>query len=292
MADITGEEGQTLEVSYQIDNTGSSSDTQDINLLVDGTQEDSDTGVTVAAGGSQTGTLSWVTQSGDAGTYTVSVESADSSASFSAEVINTGPATIDSFEDQDFAEYTDYGSGGLTTGTTFVTDGTYGMEISRDAALSSILSLSGLNYYPKPGDTWRFDIRFSSTSTNIYHPFLLQNNNGATSGQQGFRANIEAANQRLKLEKDGNTMTLATQSVTINADTDYTAEISINESTGEITFRLLDSTGTELASVSATDADASSGGAYDSTYGIGFAQNDTSNSGSTTYIDYVRKVAQ
>lgn len=201
------------------------------------------------------------------------------------------PQLIDSFEDQDFAEYTDNGTGNLTTGTTFVTDGTYGMEISRNASRDAIVSLqgSGLNYYPQPGDTWRFDYRTNAGDTLFYHGFLMQGTDTSID-QDGFLFTIEPTNNQLRLWKNWTSTTLDTAAVTINTATDYIAEVDIASSDGTITCTLYDGTGAALGSVSSTDADASSGGAYDANYGISFSQNDTGTDNGTTFIDHIRTI--
>jgi hypothetical protein len=82
----TGQEGDTLEVDYSINNTGDLSGDQNVELLIDGTQEDVDNNVQIAGGGSATGTLFWDTVSGDAGTYTAKVQTDDTSDSVSVTV--------------------------------------------------------------------------------------------------------------------------------------------------------------------------------------------------------------
>jgi hypothetical protein len=69
-------EGETLDVTATVENTGDVSDTQEITLAIDGTTEDT-TAVDLAGGESTTVTLSWDTQSGDAGDYTATVASED-----------------------------------------------------------------------------------------------------------------------------------------------------------------------------------------------------------------------
>lgn len=198
--------------------------------------------------------------------------------------------TIDSWEDQDFAQYTDNGDGtNLTTGTTFVTDGSYGMEITRNGSMDNIISLSGdgLNYYPKPDDTWRFDYQPEAGSTLFYHGFLCQD---YTTQPDGFCFTIEPANSQVRLWKNWTAQGLDSASATINTSTHYIAEVSIDGSDGTITCRLLDSSETEVALVTATDADAATGGAYDTNYGVAWAQNDTNDANGLTYVDYARSI--
>lgn len=87
MAEIQITETDTLKVDYFVTNAGGDADSQDIRLLVDGSEEDVDTGVIADPGAAATGTLSWTTDSGDAGTYTVAVASEDDTATASVEVV-------------------------------------------------------------------------------------------------------------------------------------------------------------------------------------------------------------
>jgi len=68
--------GETLDVTATVENTGDRTDSQEITLAIDGTTEDSTT-VELAGGESETVTLSWDTQPGDAGDYTATVASDD-----------------------------------------------------------------------------------------------------------------------------------------------------------------------------------------------------------------------
>lgn len=68
------QEGDTLEVTATVTNTGDESDTQPIELHVGGAVRDATT-VTLEAGGSQSVTLTWETESGDAGEHTATVAS-------------------------------------------------------------------------------------------------------------------------------------------------------------------------------------------------------------------------
>lgn len=233
------------------------------------------------------------------GEYTFTLTTAENANGASATwggqstTISTATSIIDSFEDQDFAEYTDNGDGtNLTTGTTFVTDGSYGMEYSRNKPTNGICSLSGdgLNYYPKPGDTWQIDMQFSASDVLLYHGFLMQGYATDNTNGQGFTLTVEPTNSQIRLWKDWTNTQLASGSATINTGTQYTAEVSINSSDGTITGRLLDSSGSQLTSASATDADAASGGAYDANYGVAWGHNDTSGDNSVTYLDHVRTV--
>ena len=75
------EQGDTLVVDYEVSNTGDKTGTQDITLEIDSVLEDTDAGVRVLANRTDSGTLEWVTDSGEtAQDYTATVLSADDSA--------------------------------------------------------------------------------------------------------------------------------------------------------------------------------------------------------------------
>lgn len=76
--DATGSEGETLSVTADIENTGSTQETKTVQLVVDDGVGVVDSGsLTIAAGATVTTQLRWDTQVGDAGTYTVTVETPD-----------------------------------------------------------------------------------------------------------------------------------------------------------------------------------------------------------------------
>jgi PGF-CTERM protein len=90
-------EGETLNVTASVENTGNVADTQTIDLNVGPLGTDS-TSVTLAGGSSTNLTLSVGTGAGDAGAYTVTVASADDSASANVTVLTPAnfSVTIDS----------------------------------------------------------------------------------------------------------------------------------------------------------------------------------------------------
>jgi len=94
--DATGDEGERLDVDYTVQNTGGSTDTQDITLVINSTQEDIDTGITLDGSETHSGTLSWQTQDGDAGTYGLDVNSDDDTESRTIEVETAIPDSVTS----------------------------------------------------------------------------------------------------------------------------------------------------------------------------------------------------
>ena len=91
------EQGDTLVVDYEVSNTGDKTGSQDITLEIDSVLEDTDSGVRVLANRTDSGTLEWVTDSGEtAQDYTATVLSADDSAAQTVTVEDTESAIPDS----------------------------------------------------------------------------------------------------------------------------------------------------------------------------------------------------
>jgi len=77
MADLTITEGEAAEVNFDVINTGDITGTQDIVLTADDTEEDRLPTLQLAPDETGFGQLYFVTESGDAATYTVAVETED-----------------------------------------------------------------------------------------------------------------------------------------------------------------------------------------------------------------------
>ena len=124
------DEGQFLDVDTTIENTGLDEGTQDVKLLIDGTVEDRWSNLYLDKGRSVNTTFSWDTESGDAGTYTATVESDDDSDSTGVEVQTPGgsKAAVASSDDvvyivelDNYTQIDTVGSGVFTAGLTSVT---------------------------------------------------------------------------------------------------------------------------------------------------------------------------
>lgn len=68
-------EGETVSVTADIQNTGEEPGIQDISLIVDGSERDVETDLELSGGTSETVTLEWQTEIGDAGAYSAAVSS-------------------------------------------------------------------------------------------------------------------------------------------------------------------------------------------------------------------------
>ncbi|MFO7793819.1 MAG: PKD domain-containing protein [Candidatus Nanohaloarchaea archaeon] len=89
-------EGESFDVDYNLSNTGEESDTQDVVLSVDGVEEDS-VEESIDGGEDSTGSLSWSTEDGDAGSdidYTVSTDDSSESGTVTVEELEGPTADI------------------------------------------------------------------------------------------------------------------------------------------------------------------------------------------------------
>jgi hypothetical protein len=70
-------EGETLDITADVENTGSTSVTRTLELLIEGEGVVASQEVTVAPGATESRTLSWTSEAGDAGDYTATISSGD-----------------------------------------------------------------------------------------------------------------------------------------------------------------------------------------------------------------------
>jgi hypothetical protein len=95
--------GDDVEVTTTVTNVGNTAGTQTISLSADGTQVDS-TSVSLAAGSSTEVLLSWSTESGDAGSHTLTVAPANATTSTSVTVESTVESLAGSDNEFDIGE--------------------------------------------------------------------------------------------------------------------------------------------------------------------------------------------
>lgn len=119
MTDVTGEEGQTLEVDATITNNGDTQDTQDVELeIINSSGEVVDTkSITLDESQDTSDTWTWQTEDGDEGTYTARIQSDDDSDSITVEVVAEG---VDITNEWTFSE----GSGSTVDDSEGDNDGT------------------------------------------------------------------------------------------------------------------------------------------------------------------------
>jgi hypothetical protein len=190
---------------------------------------------------------------------------------------------IDDFEDGDISEYR-FDTEKFVVQTTVVKEGSSALEVATGTN-EHIISYTGngLPYYPEAGDTFRWWGRTSILQNWILLYFGVKSGTGGASDTpDGYATFLHFGKDKLILRKreGGTNNRLAETAFSFSTDTWYDTEI-IWKTNGTISVRLLDDTGTELATVSATDTTFTSGG---------IAWQSANNSGSK-YMDYVRKVA-
>lgn len=189
---------------------------------------------------------------------------------------------IDDFEDGDIAEY-QYHTGDFAVQSTVVKEGLRALEVVSGIDVH-ISSFTGLNYYPKAGDTFRWWGRSSNLDRYLLLYFGAQEGTGALSDQpDGYAAYWDFSNNGLhiRLRQNGSNTRLASTNISWSPDTWYQCEVQWGTD-GTITIRVLDASGTEIGSpITATDSAFTSGGITWQTSGhVG-----------PKYIDYARKVA-
>ena len=171
----------------------------------------------------------------------------------------------DDFEDGDLSEYGfDRGSSGASVVSSPTHSGTYALEYAGTNA--EAISTSGLDAYPSAGDTFSFWVRASGGGDNI----------NATWGVQGHDDRYYA-----KLKPDSGGLYLFTYKNGSGDQHDYATGLSLSQDAwyeievewqtdGTQIVTLYDGGGSQLAQLSMTDTDWTSGGVgYDAYLGSG-----------------------
>lgn len=195
---------------------------------------------------------------------------------FFSPLAGTEIAIVDDLEDNDIAEYK-YNTGNFTTQSTTVKEGSYALEYTATSN-SHMTSYSGLNYYPQQGDTIKWN-GYLNGSNYILLYFACQSGTGDSSTRpDGYASFLDLSNSEFKLRKRdaGTNSTLASSSFTFSTGEWYEVKLDW-ASDGTMTHTLYDSTGSTVASHSATDTTFTSGG-------ITWQANDSA------YMDYARVV--
>ena len=190
----------------------------------------------------------------------------------------TDPNLIDDFEDQSLDDYDAMPSDEpqFAFVTSPVANGTYALQCEYTGSTEKMVSTSGLNAYPAQGDTFRFNMQFSTGAfsglyyglQDEYHKYLIRPNSGAGAFQ-------------LYLETGQGAWTPLDEQTGITIPTGEMMEIEVDWQ-ATTTCTLYNAAGSQLAQVSTTDTTWTSGG-------IGLESN-SSNASATTTWDYIRKV--
>lgn len=189
-------------------------------------------------------------------------------------------ALIDNFEDGDIAEY-----GGDTTVATVqqsvVNNGSYALEITASAN-AGISSTTGLDNYPVQDQPFKCDFRIGADGNGYRILFATQSETSLPDSYQvRFNADLDELNLRLRSGGAGTTLATTAVNWANYLDNWLTAEVDW-KSDGTISVTILDSTGSSIASVSATDTTFSSGG-------FGVFANQLSGD-AIVYVDYARYI--
>ena len=162
----------------------------------------------------------------------------------------TTAITIDNFDDGDIAEYTENG-GTWTVQTNTVESGTHALK--GEGGFGYLYSGTGLNDYPRPGDTWEYYPRIEN-DINIQSLVGF----GITSDRSdGYIINLRSDSSDFELIKrsGGNQTTLVSDtSVNYSLDVYYRVEVSWGSS-GDISVTLFDGSDNQMTSISATDTE-------------------------------------
>ncbi|WP_424017930.1 CARDB domain-containing protein [Halorientalis pallida] len=178
-------EGETLDVTATVQNTGDQQGTQTVTLDVAGAERDSQS-VQLAAGASQTVTLSWTTQSGDAGDYTATVASANDTGTTSVTV--NEPATPANFQVSNLQAPSDATVGDTITVSADVENtgdqqGTqtvaFGVDTDDDGTLETLASQDE-TLASGASTTVTFDVNTSALSAGTYTHGVSTANDTAT----------------------------------------------------------------------------------------------------------------
>lgn len=181
--------------------------------------------------------------------------------------INKGTTLIEGFEDGNLSAYssgyifadTQSGSGENGVSSTTVQNGSYsGYVNSQGNRFHGIFSKSGLNAYPSAGDT--FEGYVYSDTENDWWPVVLfgfqdQDNHYATKSQSngsgiGFEVIENGSRTQLETVSLGRVLPVSSW---------FKTRIEWSES-GDITYRVYDTSGSEIDSLSVQDTTYSSGG--------------------------------
>lgn len=187
---------------------------------------------------------------------------------------STGGTIIDDFEDGDLSEYSfDRNAAGASLVSNPTYDGSHALQI--DATNTELLSTSGLNYFPRAGDTFSCWVRGTNGAADVNFTYGAQDKNN----RYVARVSFDRDNIVLFRYENGTLHTLAQQyGITVGEDSWYNIEINWGDNNTH-QFTLQDASGSEVAQISSTDSTWTSGGVGYDAY--------MNTSGGTVYFDYV-----
>lgn len=185
---------------------------------------------------------------------------------------------VDGFEDNDIAEYGGQTGSATVQGTT-VKEGSYALQLDNVSGQDDrIVSTTGLDMYPQPGDRFETWFRFTTAGDDY-----LQFNwacQAETLNPERYVAVYTDNGQKVQLGHSTGTFTttvLAETALDLAVDTWYRFQVQWIED-GTMILGVYDAAGSKLAEISAVDTTLSSGG-------IGFQCETGSGNASTSYYD-------
>jgi len=178
----------------------------------------------------------------------------------SARVIAQFGSIVDSFDDGDLAEYDGDTGGTYASSTTAspVLDGSHSLKLSGEGFVGST---SGLNSYPGVGPAWSTRVYVANQSSAIQ---ILFGHSSATTRADGYLLTVNAGSSELNIARTDSGSAALLDSATASVPTGEWLTVDVrHETDGTLTVSLIDSSGSTLATVSATDSTYISNGAYD-----------------------------
>jgi alpha-L-rhamnosidase len=191
------------------------------------------------------------------------------------------PTVVDDFEDGDMEEYAGHVDGYSVTTDEPVYHGSSSLKMPTAGRERRISSTSGLDKYPSAGDIVKYDFQLGSASDTLTFVFGAQSEGANPPNRYDLNLNSPSNTLLLWRIEDGSPIQLASTPVNIGDYVGEWIEGTVDwAGDGTIACRLVDASGTEIASLSGSDDSYNNGG-------ISFRTKKTDNSPGVS-IDYVR----
>lgn len=183
-------------------------------------------------------------------------------------VVSSGPTIVDSFEDQDKAEYDVGDASAWNVDQTFASDGSYGLTHTGAAQSKDLISTSGLDAYPSQGSEFHIDHEwtYGGASANSHQMrYYFAYNDGSNhymiqeihnDGNLEIWRDIGSGYERIASSFDAN----YPENTKIRTEVVWD-DGTLGGSQGDITVTLIDtSDGSQIDTLSANDTNHTSGG--------------------------------
>lgn len=176
---------------------------------------------------------------------------------------------VDSWEDQDFAEYdlvdgakTDFGFN-----TTNTKHGTVAAELADDTSYPKLLSTAGLDHYPAPGDRFEIWVYHSiGTATATTCQYGIYFGGIDLSNLYYWRTQVDSGIHELMVKSNGSNSQIARADANLDAGwyrwiIDWDDGATFGGVSGDMTGTIEDESGTVVATMSGNDTTYGQGGA-------------------------------